>query len=42
MPIVAKPCGDRSRNTNYRRLPPPAGYHKKILQLTDRLMTLAM
>jgi hypothetical protein len=24
-----KPCGDRSWNTNYRRLPPSSGYHGK-------------
>ena len=29
MPIVAKPCGDTSWNTNYRRLPPSGGCHGK-------------
>ena len=29
MPIAAKPCGDRSWNANYRRLPPSGGCHGK-------------
>ena len=41
MPIAAKPCGDKSWNTNYQRLPPSGGCREKILQLTKRLMALA-
>ena len=29
MPIVAKPCGDKSWNTNYRGLPPSGGCREK-------------